>query len=92
MAYWGEFARRGQPGRGGRTDLPEWPAFAQAQQKLVFGNGTLSFDATRLTEDELIRRVWSAPGLATEERCAIYLDNVMYPRYPVKELQAHGCR
>jgi len=25
QAYWAEFARNGDPGRGGREDLPEWP-------------------------------------------------------------------
>jgi para-nitrobenzyl esterase len=92
MAFWGEFARTGRPGHGNRSDYPEWPAWSQAKSKLVFANGTLAFDATLVEESDLKERVWSTPGLTLAERCAIYLDNTMYPRYPTAELKRRGCR
>ena len=92
MAYWGEFARTGQPGRGGRADLPPWTEWKVGGTKIVFGNGVLSEDKSLLTERDITGRLWATPLLDPAQKCVVFLDNVMYPAYPLKALARQGCR
>jgi len=91
MAYWGEFARTGKPGRGTKENLPEWTAWADGHQKLIFTDDGISWESTLIELHDLDHRLWEHPRLSHAEKCSVYLDNGMYPRYPKSSLRAKGC-
>ncbi len=63
MAYWAEFARTGNPGTGGKPDLPEWRAFTAspgAPQALLLdseADGGVRVVASRDTVEGVIEAV-----------------------------------
>jgi para-nitrobenzyl esterase len=91
MAYWAQFARSGDPGRGGRDDLPRWPAWDASRQKLEFGVDRIGALRSDLSLPGLAAALFDDSRINAADRCAIYLDNMMYPDYPLADLAAHGC-
>ncbi len=91
MSYWAQFARTGNPGRGTRQELPEWRDWQASQRKLVFTNTALAWDDKLVDENELLKALWAAPNLSEKEKCAVFLDNTMYPSYPLTALTQRGC-
>ena len=92
MGYWGAFAWTGAPGRGTGHNLPEWPAWADGHRKLLFTDEGIAWDSTLVDGNELQRKLWDQSELTGAEKCSIYLDNQMYPRYPLVSLAQRGCR
>jgi predicted MFS family arabinose efflux permease len=39
----------------------------------------------------LLEALWPSPDLSPEQKCAVFLDDTMYPAYPLKDLAAHHC-
>jgi para-nitrobenzyl esterase len=72
MSYWAEFARTGNPGRGGRGDLPEWkPGPSYLVLDTAAGGGLRMSDET-LTEETAFARIAADPRLRNdEERCRV---------------------
>jgi para-nitrobenzyl esterase len=72
MSYWAEFARTGNPGRGGRGDLPEWkPGPSYLLLDTAAGGGLRMSDET-LTEETAFARIAADPRLRNdEERCRV---------------------
>jgi len=81
MAYWAEFARTGQPGRGGRSDLPEWLRWSagvdSAANVLVLdsqADGGIRIAQTNLSRELVIAAVDAESELGQAEKCALFLD------------------
>jgi para-nitrobenzyl esterase len=85
MRYWAQFARNGDPGKGSRGDLPQWPASSAGVGGTMIldtaADGGIRFSTerlqlkdfrTRLQQDTLI----SEPS----QRCALYTELFNSPR------------
>ena len=92
ISYWVEFARHGDPGTGTEHNLPNWSSWQSRHEKMVFGNRSVSMHAGSVYGEQLLKDIWTSPYLTTEEKCAAFLDDTIYPAYPLAELKAHGCR
>lgn len=78
MAYWAEFARHGDPGNGGRQDLPRWSAWPTDAQPgprlMVFaspGKGDVRMQDVFVSRDLVLQQM-QAENLRTEQRCALF--------------------
>ena len=82
MAYWGEFARTGKPGRGGR-DLPEWAPWHGNQTLLLdttAGGGVRMADLVE-TRAGILADIERDPRLPERrQRCAVYRDLTLFSR------------
>jgi para-nitrobenzyl esterase len=86
MAYWGEFARRGAPGKGGAAELAEWTAWddsAPASAKyMILGaaaDGSLKMGSAVETRAALAAAVDADPRLATQlAKCRVYSQMAMF--------------
>ncbi len=73
-AYWAEFARTGEPGRGTRGRLPEWlPWMVEAERFVVLdteAGGGLRMASGSESAREIARSILSDPGYSNRrERC-----------------------
>lgn len=91
MSYWAEFAANGSPGTGSRHDLPVWPSFAASKSRLVFGNGMIDLQPGTIDGKALLKELRESPVLSPAEKCAILLDNTMYPNYAAGAAERPGC-
>ena len=78
MAYWAEFARNGDPGTGGRDDLPRWQpwpsAAAPGPRLMIFDterDGGVRMQDERVSRDLLLQTM-QAERLTTDARCEIF--------------------
>jgi para-nitrobenzyl esterase len=82
MSYWAQFARTGNPGRGGK-DLPEWQAWSGDDTLLLDtsdGGGVRMADV-RETRERILADVEQDPRLPERwQRCAVYHDLVSWSR------------
>jgi len=79
MSYWAEFARSGQPGRGGEGVLPQWLPWDQGASPT--GGAWLLLDApeggglrmaqTPLSRERVLEAVDAEPNLGPFERCTL---------------------
>lgn len=92
MSYWGEFAHTGNPGTGRRGELPAWRPWAESRQKLIFDNDGVHSEGGLIDGPALLEALWADPHLSAEQKCAIFLDDTMFPAYPLEGLAAHRCR
>jgi para-nitrobenzyl esterase len=82
MSYWGEFARTGAPGNGGRNDLPRWTAWNVAKGSTSFiidkpGEGGLSMLSTPTTKASVFAELRGDARIGSmRERCEILRDLV----------------
>jgi para-nitrobenzyl esterase len=81
MGYWAEFARTGQPSRGGRGDLPQWVPWSTQEDGVASllvldrpSSGGIRVAQTTLTRDQVVAAVGSEPNLAQDEKCALFRD------------------
>ena len=85
MGYWAEFARNGQPGKGGGAQTgPEWLAFGAgpgAQRFMTFDTeqgGGVRMQPGTLRIESVLASVKKDPRLRTpEERCTLLRDIAM---------------
>jgi len=91
MSYWGQFAHSGDPGTGRHHELPPWRPWAESKQKLIFNNDGVRTEGGLIDGRALLEALWADPNLSPEQKCAIYLDDTMYPAYPLERLAAHHC-
>jgi hypothetical protein len=81
MGYWAEFARHGNPARGGDEQGPEWVPWkangGESAEFMIFdadSDGGIRIATTNLSRDYVIAAVASEPGLAQDEKCQLYVD------------------
>ena len=80
MSYWAEFARSGDPGRGGAGVLPRWQAWdetrADSPRMMILdtpADGGLRMSAETVTGEGVLARIGDDPRFRdVEERCAVY--------------------
>ncbi|MBB84543.1 MAG: carboxylesterase [Deltaproteobacteria bacterium] len=80
MQYWAAFARDGRPGRGTRTDLPEWMPWSDptgggdGRWMLLddASGGGLRMADTRLGRDTVLARLVEEAELDRATRCELY--------------------
>jgi para-nitrobenzyl esterase len=92
MSYWAAFAYHGDPGRGMDGALPLWAAWQAAHEKLIIGAGAPHMAAQAVDGERLLEELAASPDLGHDDKCAAYLDNTMFPRYPLAQLAALGCK
>jgi para-nitrobenzyl esterase len=100
MSYWAEFARSGNPGRGSKGDLPQWPAWSgTAPQTLLLdtpnGGGVRSAPLVE-RRDKILADVDADPRLATQrDRCRVFHELASRANFLTKEQYAtagkNGC-
>lgn len=97
MGYWAEFARTGQPGRGGIDSNPAWTAWGVNDQRQMIldtpPNGP-RMDDTLVTRESLIAAIDTDPAATQRERCQYYADSFRAPVFdPVvyASLGEDGC-
>lgn len=80
MEYWAEFARTGDPGRGSKRDLPEWPRWSSgeaASTLLVLdsaADGGLRVATSALSQALVIAAIDAEASLGQAEKCEIFYD------------------
>jgi para-nitrobenzyl esterase len=81
MSYWAEFARTGHPGRGGRSDLPQWPSSRPGGTNRIrwmvldgASDGGIRVEQSSLSRDEVISAVDAEEDLGQAEKCALLAD------------------
>lgn len=80
MSYWAEFARSGDPGRGGEGALPRWQAWdesrADSPRMMILdttADGGLRMSPDSVTGEGVLARIGDDPRFRNvEERCAVY--------------------
>ena len=76
MAYWAEFARRGDPRNGGVAGAPRWEPFASDGRFVVLdtpADGGVRMESGALTTGQVLTEVASDPDLPTAEaQCDVY--------------------
>ena len=92
MSYRGEFAHSGDPGTGRRRELPAWRPWAESRRNLIFDNDGIHSERGLIHGPALLEALWADPHLSPEQKCAIFLDDTMFPAYPLEDLAAHRCR
>lgn len=78
MSYWAAFARSGDPGNGGRDDLPRWTPWVRAEtpgaRLMVFA--TAARGGVRMQDDfvsrELVLQKMQDEPLQTAQRCDLF--------------------
>jgi para-nitrobenzyl esterase len=92
ISYWSEFARKGNPGRGGKTALPVWqngPDFLVIDTS--DGGGLRHSDQT-LTEESVLAAIQADPRLDATERCVTLKETVRgQVRHSEADLARYGC-
>lgn len=77
MAYWAEFARRGDPGDGGKTDSPRWEPWRAADAEARYlildtpAGGGIRHAGDRVTREAIVAMMEAEP-LSVAERCALF--------------------
>jgi para-nitrobenzyl esterase len=96
-AYWAEFARTGDPGRGGR-DLPRWTAWSSepAGEKFAVldtqAGGGIRMSSAAVTRAGLIDAIASdARFRDQQERCALLANMVRFENLTPEEYGSRGC-
>lgn len=87
----GQFAHTGDPGTGRHHELPPWRPWAESKQKIIFNNDGVGTEGGLIDGPALLEALWANPDLSPEQKCAVFLDDTMYPAYPLKDLAAHHC-
>ncbi len=76
MSYWAEFARSGEPARGGDGTLPGWPAWEETPQFMVLdtqAGGGLRMSSDGVTTAGVLAAVDADPRLPTQrDKCRIF--------------------
>jgi para-nitrobenzyl esterase len=87
MSYWAQFARSGDPGRGGDGLLPQWQAWTpepDADKLLVLdtdAGGGIRMEASVPSRPEIYAALDSDPRIATDERrCRVYATMMEWTR------------
>jgi para-nitrobenzyl esterase len=88
MAYWAEFARTGDPSRGGKGDQPEWlawdPSGAGAPKFVVLdtsSDGGVRMSNQTVTKEAVLAAIESDPALGNDaRRCAVYAQLIRWAR------------
>lgn len=106
MGYWTEFAATGRPGRGRSGEQPEWRPWAgdageasgEGATLLVLdapGDGGIRLARVALSRDHVLASLAAEPGLAPDEKCALFGD--LYARAPdwddeaLRRVRRRGC-
>jgi para-nitrobenzyl esterase len=92
MSYWAAFAYDGDPGTGRHHELPRWPSWRAGGEKLLLDSPRVRAAPARIDGAALRAALWRDAALSAAQKCAIFLDNTMYPSYPLAALAAHHCR
>lgn len=103
MGYWAEFARHGQPGRGGSEDQPQWQRWTASASAtpstakiLVFDtprDGGIRLSTVTLSRDHIIAAVDAEPDLDQDEKCELFLDLFSHrPDWSIEEYRRIGRR
>jgi formylglycine-generating enzyme required for sulfatase activity len=87
MSYWAEFAYHGNPGRGRRGELPNWPAWNDggrgAGRMLVLDSaaaGGIREAVAVVSKESVLAEIKADPRLPTlEQRCRLYYEFVNHP-------------
>lgn len=87
MSYWAEFARRGDPGRGGDGALPEWRPWTPdpSQRRLLVldtpAGGGIRMESEVPSRDAVLAALAVDPRAATaERRCRVYATMMEWTR------------
>ncbi|MBD3647511.1 MAG: carboxylesterase family protein, partial [Pseudomonadales bacterium] len=80
MSYWAEFARKGDPGKGGHGEYPPWEPWqntpADANRIMIFDNesdGGIRMSSLRITDEDIKARLLADDTFASqEEKCGAY--------------------
>ncbi len=91
MSYWGQFAHTGDPGAGRPGELPRWRPWDESKRKIIFNNDGVATEGGLIDGPALLEALWASPDLSHAQKRAIYLDDTMYPAYPLEGLAAHHC-
>jgi hypothetical protein len=68
-----------------------WRPWAEGREKLVLGAGEPRMASLSVDGERLLEELFASPHRTHAEKCAIYREDTMYPRYPLEALAARGC-
>lgn len=99
-SYWAQFARSGDPGRGGSGDLPRWQSWQPGETRLMVfdteAGGGLRLSEQALTMAMLKQRLAADPAPPAAERCHLFARLFLRTNYgddfwDEAEYRALGC-
>ncbi|MEM9278362.1 MAG: carboxylesterase family protein [Pseudomonadota bacterium] len=97
MAYWGEFARNGKPGNGGKPELPRWESWAVEQEKpniVIFDSQTSG--GTRFVEDRektstIAEELFADQRLENSEETRFVYEKALYWNAEMAQFNRENC-